>query len=332
MTSAKSKEVQILPKHAPSHPTNVVSSQTKPAESLTTVSVNTLVMLLPVPSPSASNSIPNPAKLTTDVSKKCVSAPPVIHIPLQSNNSSVHKESVKTAVVKDLTSLRPASNILISMKNTKTGWTMLQGPSTSGPVTKLYLVREESKQATAADSISKQKKRVLSNLEIIQILNILKKNGDKTKETLSSSESAEMTADDGRQKGSSLETSNTSLEQSSDYELTTKAGRDILGAVNTKPQCPDFDSSAVMCESLPLKRQPGEDQIPKASTEFSSENCGQNTDNNSDEENSDLDNAAIELCDESDVVQCETCGKMILEKDLVQHTMKHSVSNVLTTS
>ncbi|XP_027009706.2 zinc finger and SCAN domain-containing protein 2 [Tachysurus fulvidraco] len=333
---AKNKEVQILPKHAPSHPPNVVSSQPNPADSLTTVSVNKkplssvpLFMLLPVPSTSASNSIPNPAKLTSDVSKKSVSAPPVIHIPLQSNNGSVHKESIKTAVVKDLTSLRPASNILISMKNTKTGWSLLQGPSTPGPVTKIYVVREESKQATAANSISEQKTRVLSNLEILQILNILKKTGDKKKETLSSSESTEMTADDGTQKGSSLETSNTSLKQSSDCELTTKTGRDIL---YTKPQGPDFDSSAVTCDSLPLKTQPEEDQIPKASTELSSENRGQNTDNNADEENSDLDNAATELGDESDVVQCETCGKMILDKDLVQHTMKHSVSNVLTTS
>ncbi|KAK3550657.1 hypothetical protein QTP70_002356 [Hemibagrus guttatus] len=327
-TTAQSKEIQTVPQHL--HPTDTVSSQTQPAVGLTTTSMNKephspvpLVMLLPVPSTSTSSSILNPQKLTSDVSKKCVSAPQVIHIPLPSDDSSLHKEPVKTVVLKDVARPVSASNILISMKNTKIGWTPLQGPGTIGSVPEMLAVRKENKQVAAVNSKLivrslqlpakiEQKKKVLSNLEILQILNVIKKNSDKkenvSSSTTSASASAEMKADDGKQEGSRLETSNTPLEKSSDAKSATNRERDGFG-----------------------------DQIPKASihsnqTELSSENSEQNTDKHPEEENLDLDNAAMEFDDKSDIVQCETCGKILLEKDLVQHTMKHSVSSLPTTS
>lgn len=349
VNTAQSKQIQTMPQHMLLHPTNAVSSQTQPAVGLTAVSMNKephspvpLVMFVPVPSTSTSSSILNPQKPTSDVSKKSVSAPQVIHIPLPSNNNSLHKEPVKTVVLKDMARPVSGSNVLISMKNTKVGWTLLQGPGTVGSMPKIFAVRKENKQVAAVSSKlivrspqfsanNEQTKKVLSNLEILQILNVMKKTGDK-KENVSSSStsasaSAEVKADGGKQEGSRLETSNAPLEKSSDANIE----RDGLGAVNMQPP----DSSAVMCDSSPLKK-PDEDQIPKSSihsnqTELS-ENSEQNTDKHPEEEKQDLDSAVMELEDKSDIVQCETCGKMLLEKDLAQHTMTHSVSSVPTKS
>lgn len=369
VTTPKSKESVPQFVHLP--PTAVVSGQTKPAEGLTTFTLNKeplspipLVMLLPVPSTSASDSIQNPQKLNSGVSNKCLSAPQVIHVPLPSNNCPVRKESEKTVLLKDMAGPVPGSNILIpltSAENGKTGWALLEGPCTSGSVTKIYTIKKENEQVAdiklepifpvpQLNANNEQTKKVLSNLEILQILNMMKKNvcSDERKGKLSSlttaiSDNTEMKADDEKQRGSRLRNSSHSLEKSSDAQLTTNIERESLSADKTQTRCPDFEMSTVILDSSRVKRQPEEDQIPKSSPrssskfflnpdELSSKNNVQKTDEHPEEEDLDLDSAVMEFGDESDVVQCETCGRMILEKDLVQHTMKHSVSSVLATS
>ncbi|XP_026769114.3 zinc finger protein 628 isoform X2 [Pangasianodon hypophthalmus] len=370
VTTPKSKEIQTVPQFVHLHPTAIVSGQTKPAEGLTTVTLNKeplspipVVMLLPAPSTSASDSI---QKLNSEVSKKSLSAPQVIHILLPSNNSSVHKESDKTVLLKDMASHVPGSNILLpstseSVKNGKTGWTLLEIPRTSGSVTKIYTMKKENEQVAdirlkpilhipQLNAKNEQKKKVLSNLEILQVLHMMKNNvcGDKRKESLpnlttAASDNAEMKADDEKLRRSRLEKSNPSLEKTRDVQLTTNIERDSLSAVTMQPRCPDFDSSAVMLDSSPRKRQPKEDRIPESSIhslsefslnldELSSKNNVQKSHKLPEEEDLGLDRAQLMLGDESDIVQCDICGRMISGKDLVQHTMKHSVSSVLSTS
>lgn len=350
-------------------PSVVVSGQTKPAEGLTTFTRNKepvspvpLVMLLPVPSMSASDSIQNPQKLNSGVSKQSLSAPQVLHISLPSTKSSVGKESDKIVLLKDMASHVPGSNILIpltSVKNGKSGWTLLEGPCTSGSVTNIYAVKKENEQVVdiklkptlyvpQLNASNGQKNKVLSKLEILQVLNVMKTNvcGDKTKENLSSltsptSHNAEMKADDGKQGGSKLESSNPSLEKNSNAQLTTNM--ESLSVVKMQPHCPVFNSSVVMLDSSPVKNQREEFVMPNSSIhslsfvkfslnpdELPPKSNVQKADRNAEGEHLGLDSEMIELGDESDVAQCETCGKMILEKDLVQHTMDHSVSSVLT--
>ncbi|XP_053478341.1 zinc finger protein Xfin [Ictalurus furcatus] len=353
VTIPKSKEIQTIKQLVHMHPTAVVSDQTKPAEVQSTFTLNKepvspipLVMILPVPSTSASKSIQNPQKLNSDVSKKCLSAPQVIHIPLPPNKCSVRKESGKTVLLKDMASPVPGSNILIPLTS---------GPCTSGSVTKIYVVKKEKEQVAIThipqlNAKNEQKKTILSSMEILQILNVMKKNVcvDKKAETPSSltsaaSDNAEVKADDEKQGGLRLENSNPSLEKSSDGTTNTERDSLSLSAVNMQPPCPDVDSSAVMLDSSPVKTQPKQDQIPQSSIhssskfslnpdELSSKNSVQKTDQPPQEEDFCLYSAQSEYGDESEIVQCEICGKIILEKDLDQHTEVHSVSSVLATS
>lgn len=320
------KEDQTIPDLVHLQPTVAVSGQTKPAEGLTPFSHNKeplspipLVMLLPPPSMPASDSIQDSQQLTSEISKNCLSAPQVIHIP---NNCSVGNGSDQTMLLRDMTSPVSGSNVLISLtsvKNEKTGWTLLEGPCTSDSVTKIYPMKQENEQMAdiklkpmlqiiQLNAKNEQKQKLLSNLEILQVLNLVKKNGcgDKRKENLSSS-----------------------LEKSSDAQLTTNVESD--SAVKIQPLCPDFNSAAVMLDSSPTTRQPEEDQIPeslfpsssKSSSnldELLSKNNVQKTDKHPQEEDLGLDSSVMELGDEPHIVQCENCGNMVLETDLVQHT------------
>ncbi|XP_060777298.1 serendipity locus protein H-1 isoform X2 [Neoarius graeffei] len=363
--NAEKKEVVIAPKskeivpqlvHLP--PAAVVSGQTKPAEGLTTFTLNKeplsplpLVMFLPAPSASASDSIQNPQKLNSDVSNECLSAPQVIHIPLPSNNSSVHKECEKSVLLKDIASPVPGSNILIpltSVENGKTGWTLLEAQCASGSITKIYTIRKENGQVTditlerispvpQVNASSEQKKKGLSNLEIAQILHLMKKNvcsverkENRSNLTIAISDNT----DDEKQSASRLRNRSPSLQKSADAQLTTNTESECLGAEKMQP-CPDFDTSTVILDSSQVKRQLEEDQIPKSSIhsssrflnsdEISSQNNVQKTHEHLEEEDLGLDCAVIELGDESDTVQCETCGRMVLERDLVQHTITHGL-------
>lgn len=348
-------------------PTAVVSGQTQHAEGQTTFTLNKeplspipLVMLLPVPSTSASESIQNPPDLNSDVSKTCLSARRVVHIPLPSATPSVAEKTDRTVLVKDMASPVSGSNILIpfaSVKNGKTGWTLLEGPSMSGSVTNIYSLKKGDDQVggiksrsiiyiTQLNAKNEKKSKVLSNLEILQVINVMKKNvfGDKRMENLSSStaaasDHAEMKADDETQTGSRQENSNPSPEESSDAQLTRNIESESLSGVTMQPRRSDSNPSVVMLDSSPVNRQPEEDQIPKSPLhssikvclnpdDLSSKDDKQITEQYPEGEDLGLVGAMIELGDESDLVQCETCGKMILEKDLIQHSMMHSDSSV----
>lgn len=358
-TSPKSKEVQPVPELVHTQPTAVVHGQTNPAEGLCAVTPNKepvspvpLVMLLPVPSTSASDNIQNP--LNSDLSKTCLSAPQVIQVPLPPTNCSIGKESEETVLVKDVVaSSVSGSKILIpltSVKNDKTGWALLEGPCTSGSVTKIYALKKEQAPNIKLKPViyipqlnakNQQKNKVLSNEAILQVIHIMKNNvcGDKRMGTLSSlttatPDKAEMKAGDEKEGGSRLENGNASSEKSSEAQLTTNMERE--SAVKMQSHCPDLNSSVVILDSS-VKRQPEEVQIPKSKfslspAELSSKNKEQKTDQPPEKKDMGLDSAVIGLGDESDIVQCETCGKIILEKDLVQHNMMHSASSGLTIS
>lgn len=326
VAAPQSKEIQTVPDPVPLQPP---SGQTQPAEGLTTSSPNNeplspvpLLMLLPVPSTSAPDNIQNPQKLNSDLS-----APQVIHIPLPTNNCSVGTESDNTVLLKDMASPVPGSNLLIpltSVKNGETGWTLLEGPCTSG--TKIYPMKKQNEQVAdivlkpvlytpQLNAKSEQKQKVLSNLEIMQILKIVKKKG----------------CDENRK-----ECPSSSPEQSSDAQLASNIERDA----QMQPQCPDINSTAVMLDTPPDKGQT-EDQTPKSlfhsspklnMDELSSENSVQNMEKPPAEEALGLDIPVSELGEESEMVQCETCGEMMLEKDLIQHSRTHYVTSVLAMS
>lgn len=312
----QSKELQTVPDPVPLQPP---SGQTQPAEGLTTYSPNNeplspvpLVMLLPVPSTSAPNNMQNPQKLN--------SAPQVIHIPFPTNNCSIGPESDKTVLLKDMASPVPGSNLLIpltSVKNGETGWTLLEGPRTSG--TKIYPMKNQNEQVAdivlkpvlytpQLNAKSEQKPKFLSNVEIMQILKIVKKKG----------------CDENRK-----ECPSSSPEKSSDAQLASNIERDA----QMQPQCPDINSTAVMLDTPPDKGQPEEDQTPKSllhsspklnMDELSSKNSVQNLEKHPAEEALGLDIPVSE----SERVQCETCGEMMLEKDLIQHSRTHATSDL----
>ncbi|KAI5620579.1 zinc finger protein 628 [Silurus asotus] len=333
VTIPKTKEIRSVPQLVPMHPTTVLNGQTKPPEALTTITLNNepltpvpLVMLLPVSSTSKPKSIPN-----SDVSKKRVSAPQLIHIPLASNNRSVSKESDKTVLIKDLASPVPGSNILIpltSLKSGKAEWTVVEGPCTSGSVTTIYTIKKETEQvldtnAKQPDAKNELKKNVLSNLEILQILNMLKKNGggDARKENTSSlisvvSVNSQMKAGDEKQSGSRMENGDPSLIKSSDAWFKTNTVTDRPTAAKLQPESSYSDSSAVMGDSLAVQKQPEKDQMPKSAIPSPPKF--------SEEKDFGVERAGTRLGDDSDVMQCEVCGEMISEKDLDQHKGKHS--------
>lgn len=306
----------------------MVRGQTNPAEGLSALTLNKetlspipLVMLLPLPSTSVSDSIQHPQK--SDVSSTLLSALQVMQVP--STNRSIGRESDETAAVKDVASPVSGSKILIpltSVKNDKTQLTLLEAPCTSSSMTKIYALKKEIEQVAdiklkpiiyipQLNAKNQPKNKVLSNNAILKVLNIMKNNVcvEKRMETLTSSttatkDEAEMKAEDETQAGSRLENGNPSSEKSRDTQLTSSIERD--SAVIMQSHCP--------------------------SLELSSQNNEQKTDKHHEEENMGLDSAVIGLDDKSDVVQCETCGEMIIEKDLVRHDMMHSDSSGLSTS
>ncbi|TSL82473.1 Zinc finger imprinted 3 [Bagarius yarrelli] len=344
VTTAKIEQTRIAPRLVHLQP-NALSVQ--PAEVPTTFTLNKepisplpLVMLLPAPSTSASTSIPNTQTLTSNVSKKSASAPQVNYVSLPSN-CSAPKESDKTVVLKDLSQPAPASNVLMpvtSVKNAKTGWTLLDGAGTSAPVTKIIVIKKKN----TADINSKPllqnpqlhaklepKKGILSNLQILQVLDMIKKNvcNDKTKLNQPPSHVIPIKADKEKQEGLKLDTSKPLVEQRSGAALTKKILRDDLSAVNMQPRHPD---------TAAVKDRPEQDQSSKASIDLSntqeSKNNLQNINKHTEEEVPVPDSAAMESVGKSEVVQCETCGEMILETKLAEHTIKHSASSVPATS
>ncbi|XP_053349548.1 zinc finger protein 699 [Clarias gariepinus] len=347
------REIRPLPQLAQSRPAVVLSGQTKATEGLTTFTSNKepassvpLVMLLPVQSSSASSAIQAPQKLHSDVSKRSLSAPQVVHIPLPLNNCSVQNEPDRTVLLKDMAGPVPSSNVLIplpTVKNEKTAWTLLDGPCTSSSVTKIYTVIKQREQESnlkfkpvmqivRLNAKTDQKKNILSNLEIAQVLSMMKKNNcdNKPKENLltpppTASDNAETTA--GGEKPSGLRMENPSLGKSSDAQITANTERQSVSAVKMQPCCRGVDSSADMLVSSTVKRQTEEDQIPASVSSNPEERASKDNVHERDEPHEDnglgLESTLVELGDEADIVQCETCGEMVLESDLVQHGMKH---------
>ncbi|XP_062848344.1 zinc finger protein 37 [Trichomycterus rosablanca] len=329
--SHKSKVVEPstveVPKTNSIHPVIPVGSQIKTPDPPLNVTLNkdpispvSLVMFMPVPLTPSSESIPdakNPvlAPHATELSVASTSSAPNTELPQDNASSSSSKILIPLSTEND----------------TKKRWTVLDLP-TSGPVSKtytVYTVKKENEITVAAKLLSVGKvnaenaqKNVLSSQQILDILNIIKKKQgpDEKNANLHTVVIPAKYCENDIQGVSGLEAKK-SIETSGDNQSTT-VGKDTLGAEKINFHNPDFGFSGMGPEVLRIKEESEYCEDSKSLIhwlpELSSLKPEKTVQKVTEEEDSWSKNIP-----EPDVVQCEICGKMLLEKDLSEHNLEH---------
>ncbi|KAG9275935.1 zinc finger protein 236 [Astyanax mexicanus] len=307
--SSKSKVLQVITldqqkkvlQGVPLQTVASLSNQAKPSEGQWTLVLDKdsnsgnvpLVMFLPGPIPSASKSSQSPPKIvaTSAVSEKLLSVPQIIDVPLASTSQAA--KSDKPVLLKSLAN--PAANVLIPLttgvNRPKMRWTVLDDQITSGSLIN-GAAPVELKQIlniSQANTGGKQTIGVLSNLSE-EVLNSLQK-------TKACSNLPSSSTDGAHNQETPLCLVKVKTERD-DQSSKQTAGLDVgrSSSLNTA----QYTSAALLTPNI--KKEP-EQWDEHGSSEASP--------HGSDQVNKDL-------------AQCDVCGVVLSDKDMVHHVKEHS--------